>query len=245
MNGNGKYEMGIVHRGMGGQTEFHFDQVNRPVNRQHVEALKASMETYGFLDMHPISVTPTGSVMDGQHRYLAATELGIPFVFIVTTVDSMDPVAVAGRIHDSWNVQAYLHYYATLGVPDYVTLREYMENHSSVNLSVFLRIFGSDRQSHSQKYKDGLFVWPGVEDQGWVVLEMVEKLAMTVRWAKHVGCLGALRKLVAMPGFDKDIFLKRLSTQRDRLYGCATTAGYLEMFLDVYNYRASANRIGT
>lgn len=239
---NGKYEAGIVHEGIGGETKFRFDLDNRPVDRQHVERLKASMEAVGYLDAFPIAITPEGKVMDGQNRYIAATELGIPFFFIVTEIRDMGIIAPTGALTKRWTLSDYMHYFANREVADYVTLRDYLRDKSPVNLSVFVRLMGWTNKYDD--FKAGKFEWPAVRNSGWVALEIVKVLRPLVPWAMHSSCISALREMVTLPGFDLDTFFQRLSYQRDRLYGCANAEGYLKMFLDIYNYRTrEENRI--
>ena len=75
--------------------DFYFDpdHRNRSVNVRKVENIKYSMGYYKeFLDA-PIQVNSTGLIVEGQHRFQAAKELGIPIKFIINdnlTLDDID-----------------------------------------------------------------------------------------------------------------------------------------------------------
>ena len=52
---------------------------NRPVDRRSVENIKRSMSEINALHLRPIVADTQGRIIDGQHRYTAATELGVPY----------------------------------------------------------------------------------------------------------------------------------------------------------------------
>ena len=62
--------------------KFTFLTANRPIHRGHVNKLKKSLTEYGFLDSQPITVTPDFRIIDGQHRFIACKEMGLPVKFV-------------------------------------------------------------------------------------------------------------------------------------------------------------------
>lgn len=62
--------------------KFTFLSTNRPVQRNHVNKLKKSLSEYGFLESQPITVTEDYKILDGQHRFIACKEMGIPIKYV-------------------------------------------------------------------------------------------------------------------------------------------------------------------
>lgn len=61
---------------------FTFLTANRPINRNHVNKIKKSLSEYGYLDSQPITVTADMKILDGQHRFIACKEMGLPIKFV-------------------------------------------------------------------------------------------------------------------------------------------------------------------
>lgn len=65
---------------------FEFITANRSINRSHVNKLKKSLSEYGFLSSQPITVSNDMKIIDGQHRFIACKEMGIPINYQVVDI---------------------------------------------------------------------------------------------------------------------------------------------------------------
>lgn len=72
-------------------SKFKFIDFNRPINRRHVGTLK---EKIRFNDMQTIiTVDSNYGILDGQHRFTAYKELGLPFHYVKLPISSIEETA--------------------------------------------------------------------------------------------------------------------------------------------------------
>jgi len=112
---------------------------NRPIDKNHVKKLKKSMLKRGFISTLIVVLTDIFDddgnryyyLLDGQHRFTAAKELGIPIEFRVVEVD--DELELAEFIVDvntsakTWGTNQYVHIWSTLKVAEYMKFKTIME----------------------------------------------------------------------------------------------------------------------
>lgn len=64
--------------------KFSLLSANRDISKGHVQSLKASIEKLGNItEKVPIIVNQNLEIIDGQHRFQALKELGLPVFYIV------------------------------------------------------------------------------------------------------------------------------------------------------------------
>tara|TARA_Y100001951_G_C11274725_1_gene261097 strand:+ start:418 stop:1197 length:780 start_codon:yes stop_codon:yes gene_type:complete len=97
-------------------TSLEFFEGNRNVNSKNVQRLIGAIKEYNLLSICPLLVYYIDGVYkiaDGQHRYLAALELNIPFYIIV--VKEPYDITVIGRLnsnHKNWRLGDYAKHWA-------------------------------------------------------------------------------------------------------------------------------------
>ena len=64
-------------------SRFSFLDNNRIVKRSHVDKLKKSIKEIDLTKCNPIKVDVNLRIIDGQHRYQACMELGLPIYYVV------------------------------------------------------------------------------------------------------------------------------------------------------------------
>ena len=71
--------------------KFKFIEFNRPINKNHVATLKSKIE---HNDMQTIiTVDYNYGILDGQHRFTAYKELGLPFNYVRLPISSIEDTA--------------------------------------------------------------------------------------------------------------------------------------------------------
>lgn len=104
---------------------------NRPVDLNHSEArdLLDSMCEYGFLPAFPIMVRVNGSgkneIVDGQHRFAIAKELGLPVYYVVDNSDV--DISKINKAQRKWRPEDHCHKWASEGKEAYIELQEFHE----------------------------------------------------------------------------------------------------------------------
>jgi hypothetical protein len=101
-------------------------QGNRVVNELHVMRLKKSFENSYLLS--PILVNEQYQIIDGQHRFKAAKELGLPIRYIVEAGYGLEEIQTLNTNSKNWNKADYLNAYCDLGVEPYLQMRKFMKD---------------------------------------------------------------------------------------------------------------------
>lgn len=134
---------------------FSFFDNNRPVDAGKLKELTESMEIAGFISSKPITVNTEHKIIDGQHRFMVAMELGLPVEYNVYSgiVSDGDLMILLNRNQSSWNVGHYIHHYATNGVPFHKEIVRFMEEYK-LGLTGSLSICGLS-DGKSDKIREG------------------------------------------------------------------------------------------
>ena len=86
----------------------------------HVAKVKKSIEKVGYLYC-PILVNEKWEIVEGQHRFTACKELGLPIMYVMQTGLSIKQVQALNTCAKTWNTKNHIHAYSTgaLETPDY------------------------------------------------------------------------------------------------------------------------------
>jgi hypothetical protein len=218
--------------------KFRFIESNREQSRGHIETLKKAFEENGNLTANqPILVNENMEIIDGQHRFTACMELGMPIHYIQTPGLTVRDARQMNILHKGWGVDDYARSYALAGDNNY---RKYLElkeeygfNHS-VLLGYILN--SSDRTNMYKDFRNGDFTFTDREG----ARERLDKLASVgqyVPFAGEKGFAGALLKTMAIEGYDHERMLRKLELHQNLLRRFVNIEDYQRMLEDVYNYQ--------
>ena len=101
--------------------KFGFLDSNRPTNKPHVIRLKESMDEEYLIS--PITVNENFWVIDGQHRFEAAKEKGLPVRYIVAEGYGSDQMKRFNVNSSNWGKKEYLHHYVAEKHPEYLKFK--------------------------------------------------------------------------------------------------------------------------
>lgn len=116
---------------------------NRKTSPAHVARLKRAIEESDCLSINPIIVTKDLSIIDGQHRYQAATELRRTFyLWFIETYDAPRVMVAKNSEIKSWTLLDYAKYFANVGNnPLYQKFLEKLKSYPLTSPGVMLAIF--------------------------------------------------------------------------------------------------------
>lgn len=217
---------------------FEFMTANRSINRTHVNKLKKSLAEYGFLSSQPITVTHDMKVLDGQHRFIACKEMGIPIKYQVVDIKKMDNILVdLNNTQRKWNVYDYVTYYAQQGNSHYIRLLE-LHKQYKISVGAICAIADDSMQGGSDTdiIKAGKFKFENSEVG--IVEGKIERVLGACKFCGLKPCDKFIRVLVLIsrhPEFRWKEFMQKLEYQRDKCYKCSTTSGYIKMLENIYN----------
>lgn len=150
---------------------------NRTIKKTNIKAKKDLLSKNGFKSSNPVIINNNAEIIDGQHRRLAAQELGIPYKFTVdtdlTAENSLQATIELNNSGKPWGIVDYANAYAEIGNENYTKILE-LADELETNLSRVLMLY-LDTKPSSQYTKD-------IFNKGRFVFK--EKLAKEARMKK-------------------------------------------------------------
>lgn len=128
---------------------------NRTIAPKNVENKKTLLEKNGFKSSNPVIVNANGQIIDGQHRRLAAEDLGIKYKFTIDTSiipeESLQTTIELNNSGKPWATLDYINAYAENGNEEYKKLLSLCEE-LNLNVSKTLILYlGAKANSDFQK----------------------------------------------------------------------------------------------
>lgn len=123
-------------------SKFVFSKQNREVKTKTVLSLKESMAKFGFIPGRPVLITKEWVIVDGQHRFLAARDLGIEIEFEILEGNYLDKMIHLNSTQSNWTLEDYVNSYASQNIDCYRKLLKFKEKYD-LNLSSAITIFFS------------------------------------------------------------------------------------------------------
>ena len=219
---------------------FKFLDVNRNLDRKQIEKLKCSIQDNGYLDSHPIIVDKNFSIIDGQHRFVACKEMGLPIVYTISDNVSQKLLITLNTTQKKWQINDYIHYWAEKGYSSYKLLSNLMKE-TNQNSTVVINLLGQETGGRlSEIIQNGKFKTEMkyvIEARGkWNAIKTILDFCKIKTQTRPVK---ALLDLAQDKNFNWKTMVKKLERQGDRVHRCISLDGYKVMFRDIYNNRNS------
>jgi hypothetical protein len=227
--------------------QFSFLMDNRQTARAHVNKLKLAIkEKPEILEVQPILVNEKMEIIDGQHRFVAASELGVPVHFTIVDGLDIDTARDMNVLQRKWNVDDYAYSYAKAGNLNYRAFNEYRQEYPGLPATVLMIVMsGADGGSHGMMFRTGRFVMKRAKTEIDWILEKLIEIRTTVSGAIPINkaFVTALMQSVDKTEFDIEEFIRQLQTKPEMYHRTSTVRDALRMIEDIYNYRKSVNLI--
>jgi hypothetical protein len=217
---------------------FTFMEGNRPVNELHLKRIAHSMQENYLLS--PILVNERYEIVDGQHRFNAAVQNGLPVYYIIGKGYGLKEVHRLNSNHRNWSVMEYAAGYASMGQKDYSIYMDFADRFGfshDVNLRLLVGKWAGGKNELSNLFKLGDFK---VHD-----LKKAEETARKIFdcMPYYEGCrrrtfIYALVRALNHPDFAHDVWLRKLSINSSWLVDCTKTSEYLVLIEKIYNYKS-------
>jgi hypothetical protein len=121
-------------------SKFLFSRENREIRTKTVLAIKDSMTKFGFIPGRPVLITKEWVIIDGQHRFLAAKELGISVEFEIVEGNYIDKMILLNSTQSNWTLEDYVNSYAQQNIDCYRKLLKFKEKYD-LSLSSAITMF--------------------------------------------------------------------------------------------------------
>ena len=106
---------------------------NRAVNKLHVRRIRDSM--YKKRLLCPIIVNESFEIIDGQHRFSALKEAGMPVEYIIVPGYGVYEVQVLNTNMKNWSKADYLDAFCEMGHPVYIRFKRFMSLYPDFSIS--------------------------------------------------------------------------------------------------------------
>jgi len=229
-------------------TRFEFNELNRGVDAAHVRKLKKNIKDIGLVQ--PITVDSDGHIIDGQHRFHACRELGIPVRYIIQDSMNMEDVVALNNMSKPWSTLDKVQSFAAQGNEHYQKLLDFyqdckdLDNRISIRVAILIAQGSASHASSNQKKMNiGKGTWEFREDYE-VALKRLYSLLQFKRWdfyLKQSFVTAFLRCIRTIDDFDPSELLKRAENNPHMFVYAGTTEETLRVFENVYNYRRKGN----
>ena len=212
---------------------------NREVADSHVNSLKAAFATKGNLtEIQPIIVNEHNQIIDGQHRAVAAEQLGLPINYITVPGLTVHDAVSMNILHKSWTADDYAHSYATAGNDNYVRYLKLRDDYPFKHSIVLNYTCGGELKGIYRQFREGNFVLtPELDTRTRLLLDCLEAAAEVIPQGLQKEFALAYIKAMFISGFKQERMIRKLKNNPDLMRRYAGINDYLRALEDVYNYQ--------
>lgn len=215
---------------------------NRDINQKRVMTLAKSIWEHGFL--LPLLVTKKNMIIDGQHRYEAAKNVGCEFSYVVIDVpDEKIPILMAKVNSTSkvWTMAEYLDLWAGVGKESYIYIKNVIIE-CGINISIFMRMF-KNSDTFIASFKCGkLDLSEQFKERVSARLLMLKHVLSVYESEKDlinsIALKSAISRVIVHPEYDHTRMMKKLSVVPGKIKKASSVAEYTIMIESIYNFHA-------
>jgi len=226
-------------------SRFEFNELNRGVDDNHVRRLTKSIKEHGLVQ--PIVVTAEGGIIDGQHRFHACRELGVPIQYIVRDAMDMTDVVQLNNLSKAWTITDKVNSYAAQGNEDYIKLLEFHAECQEVDPKFSIRAAshlaqGSSSQASSAKGRGqslggGTWKFKSSKEEALKRLFALSQFKRFPFYLQNNFVTAFLRCMRTVDGFEWQELLKKAEMNPHLFIHAGDTKSYMRMFEQVYNHK--------
>jgi len=235
-------------------TMFRTLEGNRHVNKVHIRRLRESFQKAYLLS--PIIVNEKFEIIDGQHRFEAAKQVGLPINFMVTPNYGLREVQMLNENMKNWKKEDYLNAYCDLKEPVYLQFKNFMKRFSEFGISgceIILtnRLSGNQDASSPELISEtnarGRFAIRYFQEGGLIIpdyeksVENAEKIIEIKPFYNGFNRPTFIRAMIGIfkiEHYNHAKFLAKLKVNPTMIKDCTNVTQYKLMIEDIYNFRS-------
>lgn len=128
---------------------------NRGVTRNRAQKIKKSIQKVGYITS-PILVNEKMEIIDGQGRFEALKDLGLPIEYIQQENLGIRECVAMNVIQSNWNLKDYILSYAEKGVQSYIYIKNIMDKYKIDNISIIATVTSAISRYNTKLTQSGL-----------------------------------------------------------------------------------------
>lgn len=214
--------------------KLRFHSSNRDLADRHVARLREGM-VCDLHDLYPGVVSQDDYILDGQHRFRARRELGLP-VYMLRSDMSVADVAFCNDATRAYTLRELFRCFAALGVASYMAVDELAKECANLPFQCVVNAGTSHGMKYgSQGLRNGFY---RLDRANFVRLLSIRCAELVERWPhldfpKFYICMSYL---LDNDAFDFSRFRSRLAVAGDIIVRSQDVKRTMEMLEQVYNY---------
>lgn len=217
---------------------------NRDISRNHLNGLKAAIQQHPeILKVQPILVNEHLYIIDGQHRFQAAMELGLPVAYTVVPGIGIEVARQMNILQRRWTPRDFAKSYAMGGNKHYRAYLQAMDDYEGLNHStVLLALRGvglGEGGGLSSEFRRGDFE-VGDLTEARKNLDRLLEIREIITIAMTNPLAAAFLQVFTVADFNYTRLIQRLRlAPKTMLHSATNKHDYLRMIEDIYNYDMS------
>lgn len=223
---------------------FSFLDANREVIATHVARLRESIEESGnFTEVVPILVNERYQIIDGQHRFTALKELGLPVHYSVVEGTNAHTARTMNMFQRNWVPQDYLDSYAKEGKRAYVKLQQLHEEYPEIYIySLVIYAGGVQTGGFQATFRKGEMPDFDMAEAKERLDKLVELIELNPVFSRKV-MSQAFMNMVKNPNYDHARMVAKVRQLNPEILPYQGITNNLRQLEEVYNHmRTEANR---
>lgn len=219
---------------------------NRPVDKKLVNKLKQSMETYGVLSAVTVyEDTDEYRLVDGQHRWTAASELGLTIPAISISWDAMNAIVEMNTIQVNWTLENFVDFFSVHANPEikmaYSMLKSKKEEYPHLTYSSLSKIYG--KPNNGEAFKAGKWRLTDVTG-GDRIVSYLDDLKKHLSYAYSARFIHAYKDVASHEDYDHVRMMKKLNSNHGvSILTSSNPKNYGAMLTKIYNFKQAKNLV--
>lgn len=221
--------------------KFKFRDDNREqINKAQVKVLAEAIRESNKLHLYPMLVNQDYEIINGQHRLLAAKDLGVNIYYEIDH-DFKDEDLLAANSSKQWVSTDYLNYWCKHHSPEYLKLHEFIKKTGlQVRVAIDLCRVRTN-ETRLDDFRKGKFL---MREDVEVDVDVCHQTVMLIReyfhvsntiWSSSVRFWKALILLVRHVNFEREHWIYNLKKYMSSIGIRASILEYLKLFGHIYN----------
>lgn len=216
---------------------------NRGINKAQVAKLRASFgENPNLASAVPILVNDKMEIVDGQHRYTALKELGLPVYYMVKTDLDLSQVQILNSATKTWTPLDYAKSFSELGKKHYDLYMEFRDKyHLSHNILLsYLGNIGDDMRggdNTTATFRKGQFKVANVEKSHELCKRLIDIQKYHKRGDTRAFAV-AFKIATQSAHYDHKRMMKQAAAYPQLFKDSPYAEDYMRQLEKIYNYHA-------
>jgi len=205
---------------------------NRVIDLQHVNNIKKSMMQKFIIN--PIMVNENLEIIDGQHRFTALKELGLPIHYIIEQGGKLEDVQFLNSNTKNWTALDYIDSYCNLGNENYLKIKEFLTIFPDLSVSSCIDILTDYVNFGRKSLRDGSLVVKNYENSLIFATQIIE-LKNYIDFYNHTNFIRAMITVVKIKGYNHNQMAEKIKLYRADFFRCSNISQYRNLLHKAYN----------